>query len=194
MKQVVKALFVMAACFFALPFAAQRAYATSYVDFACGGSSCSGTVTNSGGVYSSTGIGGLVDTVSGGPDYSTGAFSLAFNTSTDAISLTGNSAAGGDTLLGSIVGASPTSTSGQTLLALTVNWTTLPTDFSSYLGSSTGNSVGSVIYLTSTGAATSIDFTVSSTPTSTPEPATALLLATGLLGMLSLRRKTFDAA
>jgi hypothetical protein len=181
---------LLVAAMLGLSLLGQTARADSFVDFSCGGSSCSGTVTNAGGVYSTTGIGGFIQGVAGGPDFNTGAFSLIFNTSTDAISLTGNAAAGNDTLLGSIVGAVPTTSSGQTLLALSVNWTSLPTDFKTYLNASSGTSVGSVIYLASTGAATSVDFTV--TPTATPEPSTVLMLGGGLLGLCGLcGRKAF---
>jgi len=192
---IVKRILLVSAGMLVLPFLPQTAHADNYVDFSCGGSSCSGTVTQAGSTYSTTGIGGLVQDVNGGPDYLTGAFNLIFDTSADTISLNGNAAAGDDTLLGSIVGAAPTTIGSQTLLALTVNWTSLPADFQTYLDASSGNSVGSVIYLNTSGAATSIDFTV--TPTSTPEPATSLLLSAGL-GLLALcglfGRKAFNAA
>src|ERR1700730_17828289 len=130
MKQVsMKSLFLIAAGMVGLPFLARTARADSYVDFSCGGSSCSGTVTQVGSTYSTTGIGGLVQGVAGGPDFLTGAFNLIFNTTTTAISLTGNAAATNDTLLGTIVAAYPTSLSGQTQLVLNVNWTSLPTNF-----------------------------------------------------------------
>src|SRR5665213_1552351 len=139
--------FVIAAVAIFAGFLAPLVHADSFVDFSCGGSACTGTVTNSGGVYSTTGLGGLVQSVSGAPDYSTGAFNLVFNTSSAAISMTGNAAANNDKLLGSITGMTTTASAGSTLLSLTVNWTTLPTDFSSYLGASAANSLGSVIYL-----------------------------------------------
>jgi hypothetical protein len=184
-------LFVIAALAVSTAFLTPRAYADNYVDFSCGGSACTGTVTNSGGVYSTTGIGGLVQTVSGGTDYLTGAFNLVFNTSTNAITLTGNAGAHNDTLLGSIIGFTTMSNSGSTLLSLTANWKTLPTDFSTYLGASGANSLGSVIYLNESGAAASVDFTL--TPTATPEPGTIFMLGAGLLGFCGLiGRKAFS--
>ena len=174
-------------------FLAPLVHADNFVDFSCGGSACTGTVTNSGGVYSTTGIGGLVQGVSGGPDYLVGAFSLVFNTSANTISMTGNAAANNDTLLGSITGMTTTTSAGSTLLALTVNWKSLPTDFSSYLGASAANSLGSVIYLNGSGAASSVDFTL--TPTATPEAGTLFMLGAGLLGLCGLfGRKAFNPA
>ena len=186
-KQIFKTLLLAAAGLLTLPFLAQTAHADPYVDFSCAGSACTGSVANNSGTYSSSGIGGLQQTVSGAPDYLTGLFSLAFNTSTDAISMTGNAAAGNDTLLGTIVNASPVSLGSQTLLELTTNWTNLPADFASYLGATSGGSVGSVIYLNTSGTATSIDFTV--TPTVTPEPASVVLLGLGILALCGLVRR-----
>jgi hypothetical protein len=189
MKQsIVKRALLGATAMLALALFSAPAHADA-VDFSCAGSNCTGTVAQSGGNYSTTGIGGLVQSVAGGPDYNTGAFTLVFDTSTDIASLTGNAAANNDTLLGTIVSATPIPSSGQTLLALNVNWTSLPADFQAFLNSGVGNSVGSVIYLNQTGAATSVDFTV----TPTPEPATFVMLGSGLLGLCGLfRRKAFN--
>ncbi len=144
-------------------------------------------MTSSGANYSTTGIGGLQQSTTGGPDFLTGAFNLIFNTSTDAISLTGNAAAGNDTLLGKITNVGTAMTSGSaTLLAIATNWTTLPSDFATYLGATSGTSLGSVIYLNTSGSATSIDFTV--TPTAAPEPASFLLLGMGLLALYGFTR------
>jgi hypothetical protein len=187
MKQtVLKALLLASAGLLALPLLAPAAHADSFVDFSCGGSACTGTVTNSGGTYSTTGIGGLQQSTTGGADFLTGAFNLIFNTSTNAISLTGNAAAGNDTLLGKISNVSSMTGVSATLLAITTNWTTLPTDFATYLGATSATSLGSVIYLNTSGAATSIDFTL--TPTPAPEPASFLLLGMGLLALYGFTR------
>jgi hypothetical protein len=183
---VLKAILLASSGLLALPLLAPAAHADNFVDFSCGGSACTGTVTNSGGTYSTTGIGGLQQSTAGGPDFLTGAFSLIFNTSTDAVSLTGNAAAGNDTLLGKITNFTTTTSGPATLLAIATNWTTLPTDFATYLGATSGTSIGSVIYLNTTGVATSIDFTV--TPTPAPEPASLLLLGMGLLALYGFTR------
>jgi len=116
-------------------------------------------------------------------------FNLVFNTSTTNISLLGDAAAGNDSLFGTFAGVNPIALSGQTLLALTVNWTSLPTDFQTFLNASARSSVGSVIYLNSNGTASSIDFTV----TPTPEPATFLMLGMGVLALGGLvLRKAFN--
>jgi hypothetical protein len=186
-KQILKTLLLAAAGLLTLPFLAQTAHADSYVDFSCAGSACTGTVANNSGVYSSTGIGGLQQSVAGGPDYLTGLFTLAFNTGTDAVSMTGNAAAGNDTLLGTITNTTPISAGGVTLLTLTTTWTTLPADFAAYFNAPSGSSLDSVIYLTATGAPSSIDFTI--VPTATPEPASVMLLGLGLLALCGLVRR-----
>jgi len=188
---ITKRVLLVAASILVLPFLAQTAHADNYVDFSCSGPTCQGTVTQTGSYYSSTGINGLVQDASGGPDYLTGAFDLVFDTSAGTIDLIGNDPAGDDVLLGSIVGATPTTVGSQTVLELTVDWTTLSPDFQSYLNASSASSLESVIYINTSGDATSSDFTV----TPTPEPASFSLLGIGVLALCGLlRRKALNVA
>ena len=168
MKRIgLKRLALAVAAVLVLPFLAQTARADNFVDFSCNASTCTGAVTESGGTYSSTGIGGLVQGVVGGPD-TAGAFTLDFDTSTDLISLVGNAAANDDSLFGTITSLTATGgANGQ--LTLNVDWTSLPADFQTYLNTTTGSGIGSVIYL-NTGNAFSVDIPV----LPTPEPGTAL--------------------
>ena len=100
MKQtLLNRVLVIAAAMLVLPFLAQPAHADNIADFNCpnGATSCSGTLVQSGSNFSTTGIGGLVSNTIGAPDYLNGAFTLVFNTGvSNAISLTGNAAAGND--------------------------------------------------------------------------------------------------
>jgi hypothetical protein len=189
MKQtVLKAILLASSGLLALPLLAPAVHADSFVDFSCGGTACTGSVTSSGGNFSTTGIGGLQQSTTGGPDFLTGAFNLIFNTGTGSVSLTGNAAAGNDTLLGTITKFTTMTGGSATLLAIATNWTTLPSDFATYLGATSGTSLGSVIYLNTSGAATSIDFTITPAPTATPEPASFLLLGMGLLALYGFTR------
>lgn len=60
MKGMIQKVFLLAsATLLVLPLLSGTARADSFVDFSCGGTACTGTVTSSGGAYSTTGIGGL---------------------------------------------------------------------------------------------------------------------------------------
>jgi hypothetical protein len=64
------------------------------------------------------------------------------------------------------------------------------------LGTSTGTDSGFVIYLNKTGAAQSVDVLITPNVSPTPEPASMLLVGSGLLaigGLLRRRRVTTTA-
>jgi PEP-CTERM motif len=177
-----------------LTVAAQTAKADNVVDFYCTPATCSslpgtGTVTQSGPNYSTTGITVMNDS---GPDSgSSTPFDLAFNTATGTISITGTGALSGETLVGTIMSGWSGSGNTTTDLSFAANWGTLPADFAAFLGTPTGTDTGSVIYLTSTGSAESVDVLI--TPTPAPEPASLLLLGAGLLVLAGMsRRKVAD--
>jgi hypothetical protein len=181
-----KALAISAGLFL-LSLIAPLAKADAVLDFSCSGTAaCNGTITNNAGVYSSTGI-----TVYEGTGFYNGflPFTVAFNTSTDMISITG----WGQTFEGTL-------TQFQTLNGLTTSdvdfsavWPTIPTSVQNYFGTTTGADTGFAIYLDGSGDVTSMDITITpnpSDPTPTPEPSSLANLGAGLLGLgFMLKRK-----
>jgi hypothetical protein len=157
------------------------------LDFGCNSGTCTGNVTVSGSNYSSSGI-GLVNTdATAPPSYSGSAWTLAFNTSTGAISLTNG---GLGTLSGIIQAFSATNGSSSATLTITVLWNSLPTAVKTFFGGASGaTDLTSILYLGSTttsGPANSVGITMFPTP----EPASLILLGSGLLALgASLRKK-----
>jgi len=151
---------------------------TIAVDFSCNLATCTGTVTNpSAGDFSGSGI-TVAESSGSGFTASTDKFTLAFDTLSDTISITDNGP-GTDDFSGTITSfvASDGSTTGN--LTLYADWTTLPSDVQAYFNSLTGTDSGAVTFILSSGAATSVDVTI----TPAPEPGVLLLCCAGLLGL-----------
>jgi PEP-CTERM motif len=140
------------------------------IDFACGGSNtCTGTLVANGANFSSSGI-GLTSNIAG---ESADTFSLIFDTSTSSIQIQEN---GVVDFAGTITSFTPSSSGGLTQLNLVVNWTTIPGDVNGNTGTTP---LSSVISITSSGSAFSVDIPILTS--TVPEPSSLLLLGAGLL-------------
>jgi hypothetical protein len=157
------------------------------LDFGCNSGTCSGNVTVTGSNYSASGIGLTNTDATAPPSYSGSAWTLAFDTSTGAISLNNGSLG---TLSGIIEGFSATNGSSSATLTLTVMWNSLPPAVQGFFGGeASATDLTSILYLGSTttsGGANSVGITMFPTP----EPASLVLLGSGLLALgASLRKK-----
>jgi len=160
------------------------------LDFGCNSSTCTGTVSVSGGDYSSTGIGLSYSDSTGPTGYpGSSSWSLVFDTTAKTISLTNVGLS--QTLSGVIEAFTVTPGTGDSTLALQVFWNVLPSSVQIFFGGETSaTDLTSVLYLVNSTSTNGDANSVGLTMFPTPEPTSLILLGSGLLALgASLRKK-----
>src|SRR6516164_9646982 len=161
-----------------------------FIDYDCGGAGCGGsTITETGTAdtaFSTTGIPVHEDGAPGPGPNEGKLFTLAFDTSTKSITLTGPV-----TLTGTITKVDESDFSPVDVLILGVAFPSLPAAYATFFGSTAAVGLSVSVFLQSDGTVTSSDTTVTGKPAS--EASTISLLGLVLLGGLWVRRKQLFA-
>ena len=180
----------LVAVVFALPLFSPSAKADAALFSCVTPTACNGTVTatySNSTTLSAASTSGLTVLDNTGPVDDVGhTFTLAFNTTAGTASLTESGlGSDGSTISGTIIGATGSQVVGSSTtdtISMTVNWTTLPADFASFIGGSTGTGGITNITITANGASSGpAQFANASIVGATPEPASYLLMGTGML-------------